>query len=90
MRKRNDPKQITEVPVLFVEDVMRIMGIGQAKAYQLMRQINKELEAEGFLTISGRVSAARFREKVYCGLPGTEKNPVSRFRSRRTVEEVNI
>ena len=56
-----------ELRALYVEDVMQILGVGQSKAYQIMRHINKELEAEGFETISGRVSEARFREKFYCG-----------------------
>lgn len=56
-----------ELRALYVEDVMEILGIGQSKAYAIMRRINKELEAEGFETIAGRVSEARFREKFYCG-----------------------
>jgi hypothetical protein len=68
-RPRNHPSLIREYEVLFVEDVMRILGVGQRKAYQIMRSINKELEAEGFYYISGRVSKARFREKFYYGKP---------------------
>lgn len=45
---------------------MEILGVKQSKAYQIMRRINKELEAEGYETIAGRVSEARFREKFYC------------------------
>jgi hypothetical protein len=65
-RPRNHPSLIREYKVLFVEDVMRILQIRQSKAYQIMRRINKELEAEGYETISGRVSVARFCEKFYC------------------------
>ena len=32
-----------------------------------MRRINKELEAEGYITIAGRVSRQRFYERFYCG-----------------------
>lgn len=64
-RPRNSPSLFREYRVLYVEDVMRILGIGQSKAYQIMRKINKELEAEGYVTIAGRVSEARFREKFY-------------------------
>ena len=38
-----------------------------AKAYQIMRKINRELEAEGYETIAGRVPRRRFCEKFYCG-----------------------
>lgn len=72
-RPRNDTELLREYRVLFVEDVMQILGIGQSLAYRIMRQINKELEAEGFITIAGRVSEARFREKFYYGEPVTEQ-----------------
>ena len=45
----------TTAKFLFVEDVMQILGISQSKAYQIMRKINRELEAEGYETIAGRV-----------------------------------
>lgn len=83
-RPRNNSALLREYRVLYVEDVMKILGIGQSKAYQIMRRINKELEAEGYVTISGRVSEARFREKFYCG-PATpeptESGPRPRLQS---------
>ena len=57
----------TTAKFLFVEDVMQILGISQSKAYQIMRKINRELEAEGYETIAGRVPRRRFCEKFYCG-----------------------
>lgn len=69
-----------ELRALYVEDVMQILGVGQSKAYQIMRRINKELEAEGFETIAGRVSEARFREKFYCG---TERSVTHEKRTTR-------
>ena len=59
----------------FVEDVMEILGISQSKAYQIMRRINKELEAEGYETIAGRVPQKRFCEKFYCGEAPTSYKP---------------
>jgi len=53
--------------VYFVKDVQEILQIGQSKAYQIMRSINKELEAEGYIILSGRVSKKRFNEKIYTG-----------------------
>lgn len=57
----------TTAKFLFVEDVMQILGVSQSKAYQIMRKINRELEAEGYETIAGRVPRRRFCEKFYCG-----------------------
>lgn len=47
-----------------VEDVMSILGVGKSKAYQIMKQFNQELEAEGYYTVSGRVSTAYFDSRT--------------------------
>ena len=56
--------------VMYVRDVMAALGVGMQKAYQIIRQINAELNAEGYITINGRVSEARFYEKIYTGKGG--------------------
>lgn len=55
---------------LFVGDVIQILGVSTSKAYQVMREINKELSAAGYVTIAGRVPYKRFCEKFYCGEEG--------------------
>lgn len=52
---------------LYCEDLMEILGIGASKAYAIIRQLNDELRAQGYITVAGRVSAAYFKERVYCG-----------------------
>lgn len=47
------------------EEVARELGVSKPYAYKLIRQLNEELSKEGFITISGRVSRAFFREKIY-------------------------
>ena len=37
----------------------------QPFAYKLVRQMNEELEAKGFITIAGRVSRKYYEEKFY-------------------------
>jgi hypothetical protein len=69
-RPHRHPCVVREQEVYFVEDVQKILQIGVSKAYSLMRRINKELEAEGFITVPGRVSKARFNEKIYVGKGG--------------------
>ena len=79
-----------QVKFLFVADVMEILGISQSLAYRIMRDINKELEAEGYITIAGRVFRQRFYERFYCGSAAapasdrTEKPPRPRKSSRST------
>jgi hypothetical protein len=65
---------IRETHALRVSDVMEVVGVGKSKAYDIMRRINRELEAEGYITISGRVPEARFREKFYMG-PAKAREP---------------
>ncbi len=50
---------------LIVTDVMRLLGVKQSKAYQIIRKLNKELENQGYLTISGKVSENYFYDRFY-------------------------
>lgn len=50
--------------LLKVEDVTKICNISKCKAYKLMKQINEELQAEGFITIKGRVNKTRLLKKL--------------------------
>ena len=46
-------------------EIAKELGISKPFAYKLVRQMNEELEAKGFLTISGRVSRKYYEEKFY-------------------------
>lgn len=50
---------------LNVDDIQVIMGIKQTKAYDVIRQLNKELREKGFFTIEGKVSRRYFNERLY-------------------------
>ncbi|WP_288886457.1 DNA-binding protein [uncultured Eubacterium sp.] len=50
---------------LSAKDVAAILSVSVPFAYKLIRQMNNELEKEGFMTIAGRVSRKRFIEKFY-------------------------
>lgn len=54
-------------------DVALYMDISVQAAYKVIRKLNDELNENGYITISGRVSKAYFEKKVY----GTEVNNVS-------------
>ena len=53
--------------VLFVTagEVAQDLGVSKPFAYKLIRQMNEELEAKGFITIAGRVSRKYYEEKFY-------------------------
>lgn len=52
---------------LFVtaSEVAQDLGVSKPFAYKLVRQMNEELEAKGFITIAGRVSRKYYEEKFY-------------------------
>ncbi len=52
---------------LFVtaSEVAQDLGISKPFAYKLVRQMNAELEEQGFMTIAGRVSRRFYEEKFY-------------------------
>ena len=50
---------------LNVDDVAGYMGVSVSMAYRIIRELNRELKAQGYLTVAGRVSRAYFEQKVY-------------------------
>ena len=48
-----------------VDEVCEELGVSEAYAYRLMREMNDELKAAGFYTIQGRVDRKFFHEKFY-------------------------
>jgi prophage antirepressor-like protein len=53
---------------LSAADICTILDISRTKAYAIIRQLNAELEKEGYITIAGKVSRKRFEERFYGGL----------------------
>ena len=49
---------------LDVNDVAAYMGISSALAYKIIRQLNSELAAQGYITVAGKVSRRYFNQKV--------------------------
>lgn len=55
---------MTEKQFLTADDIMVITGRAETYCYKLIKQLNEELEAKGYLTIRGRVSAAYFFDRL--------------------------
>lgn len=53
---------------LTASDVAAFMGVSMAMAYKIIRQLNEELAAMGYLIVSGRVSRSYFEKKIYGGI----------------------
>ncbi len=49
-------------------DVAEFMGISVPMAYKIIRRLNDELAASGYIIVAGRVSRSYFEQKVYGGM----------------------
>ena len=47
------------------EEVQEDFGVSRTKAYELIRQLNEELEQAGYLVVRGRVSRKYYLERTY-------------------------
>ncbi len=47
------------------EEVAELLECSVSHARRIMQKLNKELEAEGKLTVAGRVSRRRLEERLY-------------------------
>ena len=53
-----------------VDEVAKELDVSKPYAYKIIRQLNDELKAKGFITIAGRVNRQYFNERFY----GTERS----------------
>ena len=53
------------------KEVSEALGVSQAKAYTVIRDLNAELKEKGYFTIAGKCSRKFFCEKFY-GCEGVE------------------
>ncbi|MCD7747116.1 MAG: helix-turn-helix domain-containing protein [Firmicutes bacterium] len=49
------------------DDVAEILGVSKSYAYKIVRKLNAELAAKGYLTVAGRVNRKYFMEKACYG-----------------------
>ena len=47
------------------DEIAAELGVSKPYAYKLVKKMNTDLEADGFITIPGRVSRKYFLEKIY-------------------------
>ena len=53
-------------------EVEKALGISRSKAYQIIRSLNKELKAMGYITIAGKCPIQYFQQKFYGIQMGTD------------------
>ena len=47
------------------QEVAEIMGVSRSKAYQIVREMNRELKSMGYITVSGKCPVQYFKKKFY-------------------------
>lgn len=56
---------MTNKRFITAKDVVEELGVSTSYAYKLIRELNTERAADGFVTIKGRVSRQYFDERIY-------------------------
>ena len=50
----------------YAEDLINMLNISRTKAYDIIKDLNNELEAKGYMTLSGRIPVKYYNERFYC------------------------
>lgn len=50
---------------LTAQEVASILGVSKGHSYKLIRKMNQELEAKGYLFVPGKVPVAYFEERYF-------------------------
>ncbi len=50
---------------LTANDVSEYMGISVPTAYKIIRKLNDELKAKGFITVAGKINRGYFERKAF-------------------------
>lgn len=53
---------------LTAPEVAEILGVSNGKAYDVIRNLNKELQKDGYITVSGKVPTKYFNQKFWGGI----------------------
>lgn len=56
---------MSEKYYLTANDVSEYMGISVPTAYKIIRKLNEELKAKGFITVAGKINRNYFEKKAF-------------------------
>ena len=51
--------------MITAQDVVDMLGVSKGHAYKIIRQLNKELEDNGYIVVSGKILKAYWDKKFY-------------------------
>lgn len=87
-RKRSKtPSRSPSLPTvqyLAAEDVMACLEVGRSKAYSINRELNAELERDGYITIAGKIPARKLCERLYLSSSAQTTAPTAKGRTTRS------
>lgn len=55
---------MSKIQFYTADDIAEIMQISKPKAYEIIRNLNDELNRMGYLTVKGRVNSTFFYKKI--------------------------
>lgn len=58
-------REMKETMYVTAEEAMRILKVSRGYAYRVIRELNEELEKQGYRVIRGKVPRKYFQEKFY-------------------------
>ncbi|MBO5609339.1 MAG: helix-turn-helix domain-containing protein [Eubacterium sp.] len=50
---------------LTANEVAELLGVSKGFAYRVIRELNSELKAKGFIVVAGKLPTKYFKEKFY-------------------------
>ncbi|MEY8433227.1 DNA-binding protein [Lachnospiraceae bacterium 48-42] len=53
--------------MMTVDDVAQELGVSKQKGYRIIRQLNEELAAAGYMTVQAKVPRTYWSERFYFG-----------------------
>ncbi len=56
------------------KEIQQIMDVSRTKAYQIVRDLNNQLEEMGYITVPGKCPVQYFKQKCYGVEIGGEEN----------------
>ena len=54
-----------QMELIGAAEVKQLLGVGNNRAYEIIRQLNAELEQKGYLTIRGKIPKEYLLERFY-------------------------
>lgn len=56
-----------ETIFMTAQEVADLLGVSKGLAYRIIKDMNKQLQNEGYITIFGKINRTYFNEKIYEG-----------------------